>query len=186
MNELQKKIYTKQSGFSLYLVLIIMIVIAFLVVATMHGTSVNSRTSANDSDYQYSLQNAGNGLIAAQNKISTWPSKNKAVLFRCNCEGGLCAAKDVDPAKANAKLATVENCDKSQLKEVWKRQNVFSDSTNDPSISGGKYRYVIEYLGPDNDGTPGVYIFRVTSKGWGENKRTTSIVEETIQANLHE
>ena len=58
MNELQKKIYTKQSGFSLYMVLIIMIVIAFLVVATMHGTSTNSRTSANDSDYQFALQNA--------------------------------------------------------------------------------------------------------------------------------
>ena len=187
MNELQKKIYTKQSGFSLYMVLIIMIVIAFLVVATMHGTSTNSRTSANDSDYQFALQNAQKGLKAAQENIGTWPSQGTTFSFGCKCENGLCAAKDVDPSKANTKLAIVVACDQSLLKEVWKRNNVFSNSAGDPSISdsGGDYRYVIEYLGPDNAGTPDVYIFRITSKGWGKNKRTTSIVEETVQATLY-
>lgn len=187
MNELQKKIYTKQSGFSLYMVLIIMIVIAFLVVATMHGTSTNSRTSANDSDYQFALENAQKGLKAAQENISTWTSKNTTFSFECDCKGGLCAAKDVDPSKANTTLAKVEPCDQSQLKEVWKRDNVFSNDGGDPSISGssGDYRYVIEYLGPDNAGTAGVYIFRITSKGWGKNKQTTSIVEETVQASLY-
>lgn len=187
MNELPKKIYTKQSGFSLYMVLIIMIVIAFLVVATMHGTSTNSRTSANDSDYQFALQNAQKGLKAAQENIGTWPSQGTTFSFGCKCENGLCAAKDVDPSKANTTLAEVNVCDKSLLKEVWKRDKVFSNDVDDPSISGtgGDYRYVIEYLGPDNAGTANVYIFRITSKGWGKNKRTTSIVEETVQATLY-
>ena len=45
-----------QSGFALFLVLIMMIVIAFLVVATIQSTSMDTRTSANDSD-QYTTSN---------------------------------------------------------------------------------------------------------------------------------
>ncbi len=188
-NAYNKKYFTRQSGFSLYMVLIIMVVIAFLVVATMQSTSMNTRTATNDSDYQLALQNAQVGLKAAQDKISALASSNSTAQFTCKCTNGLCAAKGVKPADADSRLAKVEdNC--SNLKEVWKRENVFSDSNEDPSIKSPndnpKYRYVIEYLGPNSENTPGVYIFRVTAKGWGRNQRTTSVIEETLQANLNE
>lgn len=188
----QLNMHTKQLGFSLYMVLIIMVVIAFMVVATMQGTSMNSRTAANDSDYQIAFHNAQAGLKAAQEKISTWPALDDAVKFSCNCSNGLCAAKGVEAESASTRLAKVESCanNNSDLKEVWKRENVFSDTSKDPSIksevTGQKYRYVIEYLGPNAESTPGVYIFRVTAKGWGKNQHTTSLIEETLQANLYE
>lgn len=191
-----KSLPIKQSGFALFLVLIMMIVIAFLVVATMQSTSMDSRTSANDSDHQFALQNAQLGILAAENLISGWPasitSESNRKKFSCNCKNGLCAANEIQPLKANSKLATVENC--SSLPEVWKRQDVFTDSKDDPSIQssssetedGKKYRYVIEYLGPDESTGAGIYLFRITAKGWGRNKSTTSIVEENIQAALYE
>ncbi len=191
-----KSLPIKQSGFALFLVLIMMIVIAFLVVATMQSTSMDSRTSANDSDHQFALQNAQLGIMAAEELISGWPavitSEGARKKFSCNCTDGLCAANDIQPSEANSKLATVENC--SSLPEVWKRQNVFTDTENDPSIQsslsetrdGKKYRYVIEYLGPDKTAGAGIYLFRITAKGWGSNESTTSLVEENIQAALYE
>lgn len=186
-----------QSGFALFLVLIMMIVIAFLVVATIQSTSMDTRTSANDSDHQFALQNAQTGIIAAEEFIGTWPAQNQKKHFTCECKDGLCAANNIKPAIANSKLATVENC--GDLQEVWKRQNVFDDSAKDPSIvyptqsesassvkSEVKYRYVIEYLGPDKAAGAGIYLFRITAKGWGRNASTTSMVEENVQAALYD
>lgn len=198
MKYIDKINYDKQSGFSLYIVLIIMIVIAFLVVATMQSTSVNSRTSANDSDYQYALQNAQQGLLAAREKISAWPTSTTAIKFDCNCKDGLCVAEGTKPNDLATKLIQFPACSDDgwgmvnlRLKPVWLRENVFSDTVKDPSIksdakSEHKFRYVIEYLGRDSANTPGIYIFRITSKGWGKNGRTTSLIEETVQANLTE
>jgi type IV pilus assembly protein PilX len=193
-----KSIPVRQSGFALFLVLIMMIVIAFLVVATMQSTSMDTRTSANDSDHQFALQNAQLGIVAAENLISSWPANIKSSsdrkVFSCNCKDGLCAANNIQPSIANSKLAIVENCGASQLPEVWKRDKVFTNVKGDPSIpsSSGdakndmKYRYVIEYLGPDTDAGVGIYLFRITSKGWGRNDSTTSMVEENVQAALYD
>jgi type IV pilus assembly protein PilX len=192
-----KSIPVRQSGFALFLVLIMMIVIAFLVVATMQSTSMDTRTSANDSDHQFALQNAQLGIVAAEELISSWPATIKSSedrkVFTCDCEKGLCAANNIQPSIANSKLATVENCAASQLQEVWKRGNVFTNTGDDPSIPSSsdasddmKYRYVIEYLGPDKDAGVGIYLFRITSKGWGRNGSTTSIVEENVQAALYD
>ncbi|PIT13931.1 hypothetical protein BGI30_00450 [Snodgrassella alvi] len=192
-----KSIPVRQSGFALFLVLIMMIVIAFLVVATMQSTSMDTRTSANDSDHQFALQNAQLGIVAAENLISSWPADIKSSsdrkVFACDCKDGLCAANNIQPTIANSKLAIVENCGASQLPEVWKRDKVFTNAVDDPSIPSSpnanddmKYRYVIEYLGPDKDAGVGIYLFRITSKGWGRNGSTTSMVEENVQAALYD
>lgn len=195
-----KTLQSRQSGFALFLVLVMMIVIAFLVVVTMQSTSMDTRTSANDSDHQLAFQNAQLGLADAEKKIREWPSLKTTQEFKCNCKEGLCAAKGIDPAKVKSKIATVESC--TDLKDVWKRSEVFTDSKKDPSIkntvnsgntasgtvqdSATKYRYVIEYLGPDTGAGVGYYIFRITAKGWGQNASTSSIIEETIQAALYD
>lgn len=184
-----KSLYSKQSGFALFLVLIMMIVIAFLVVATMQSTAMDTRTSANDSDHQFALQNAQSGILAAEELISHWPAANEKKLFSCDCKDGLCAANNTQPEIVNSRLASVQSC--GSLKEVWKRDNVFTNNSNDPSIKSTatdntKYRYVIEYLGPDKAAGVGIYLFRITSKGWGRNESTTSMVEENVQAALYD
>ena len=186
-----KTLQFRQSGFALFLVLVMMVVIAFLVVITMQSTSMDTRTSANDSDHQLAFQNAQLGLAEAEKKISEWPASKKAKEFKCSCKEGLCAAKGIDPAKVKSVIAEVEkSC--SDLDDVWKRSNVFTDSTDDPSFrypvdskEDVKSRYVIEYLGPDDNAGVGYYIFRITAKGWGENASTSSIIEETVQAALY-
>lgn len=198
-----RSLQTRQSGFALFLVLIMMIVIAFLVVATMQSTSMDTRTSANDSDHQLALQNAQIGLKAAEDRISKWPGLKTQQIFSCDCKDGLCAANGIDAAAVLSVLAAVEkNC--GELPDVWKRTNVFSnidgkdnkdpstkvqpDNTtpSSPQIQDVKSRYVIEYLGPDKNAGVGIYLFRITAKGWGKNDSTTSIVEETIQASLYD
>lgn len=222
MNIIYIKKRSTQLGFTLYFVLIIMLVIAFLVVAAMQSTSMNLRTTANDSDYQIALQNAESGLKAAQDYIRTWPlldrAKGEKLTFNCKCDKGLCAAKNVETHVNynETTLISIENCGSDRnadLKNVWERDEIFSDSDNDPSInstnSNIKYRYVIEYLGLNyrSNGTSGgsgdtasgtgdeidpttialgqtaTYIFRVTAKGWGHNERTTALIEETLQVN---
>lgn len=193
------KNYYKQSGFSLYLVLIILVVIAFLVVATMQSTSVSTRTATNDSDYQFALQNAQMGLNAAREKMKVWPTLGTRIKFTCDCKEGLCATQAVlhkqrfDGSHIRKLVESVDCSDeetKKLIRPVWMRKPNFSETNLDPSIlynkDGHKYRYVIEYLGRDGLNSPGVYIFRVTSMGWGKNSRTTSLVEETIQANFYE
>lgn len=202
MKYVHSKNYYKQSGFSLYLVLIILVVIALLVVATMQSTSVSSRTATNDSDYQFALQNAQMGLNAAREKMKVWPTSGTELKFTCDCKDGLCATKVVleswrtgDSVDIQRKLVESVDCSDSKSENllsrpVWTRKPIFSETNLDPSIlynkDGHKYRYVIEYLGRDKYNSPGVYIFRVTSMGWGKNSRTTSLVEETIQANFYE
>ena len=79
------------------------------------------------------------------------------------------------------------------LKDVWRRPEVLTNSDKDPSTKQAanlseeiKYRYVIEYLGPDSNAGVGVYLFRITAKGWGRNASTSSMIEETIQAALYD
>lgn len=187
-----KTLQSSQSGFALFLVLIMMIVIAFLVVVTMQSTSMDTRTSANDSDHQLAFQNAQLGLADAEKKIREWPGLKTTQKFNCDCKAGLCAAKGIDPTKVKSKIAEVESC--TDLKDVWKRSNVFTDiKGSDPSFKypdnpdkKAEYRYVIEYLGPDTKAGVGYYIFRITAKGWGQNASTSSIIEETIQAALYD
>lgn len=197
-----RSLQTRQSGFALFLVLIIMIVIAFLVVATMQSTSMDTRTSANDSDHQLALQNAQIGLKAAEDRISQWPGLKKQQFFSCDCKDGLCAANGIDADKKSVLAAVEKNC--GELPAVWKRTNVFlnidgkenkdpstkvePDNTTSSSVQNNeiKSRYVIEYLGPDSNAGKGIYLFRITAKGWGKNDSTTSIVEETIQASLYD
>jgi len=188
-----KTLQFRQSGFALFLVLVMMVVIAFLVVITMQSTSMDTRTSANDSDHQLALQNAQLGLADAERKISEWPGLKTKKKFSCDCKDGLCAAKGIDPTKVNSVIAEVEpSC--SNLEDVWKRSGVFTDiKDSDPSFKypankdvKSEYRYVIEYLGPDDNAGVGYYIFRITAKGWGQNASTSSIIEETVQAALYD
>ncbi|ORF00016.1 hypothetical protein BGI15_01185 [Snodgrassella alvi] len=190
-----KFLQSKQSGFALFLVLVMMIVIAFLVVATMLSTSMDTRTSANDSDYQLAFQNAQLGLKAAEERISDWPGLKTQQKFTCDCKDGLCAAKGINPLNANKPLAKIDkNCSNlNDLKDVWRRPEVLTNSDKDPSTKQAanlseeiKYRYVIEYLGPDSNAGVGVYLFRITAKGWGRNASTSSMIEETIQAALYD
>lgn len=192
--------YSKQSGFALFMVLIIMVIIAFLVVSTMQSSAMDSRTSANDSDRQLAIQNAQRGLEDAEDTIRGWGNnainQQQIQRFTCNCTGGLCAAKGMDQSKVGPDNVLILNCpNTTDLPEVWLRDNgnILSGGTKDTSLplnagtaekaapSGQYFRYVIEYLGKNNNSK---FLFRITAKGWGQNSSTTGMVQEVVEATM--
>lgn len=191
-------VYSKQSGFALFMVLIIMVIIAFLVVSTMQSSAMDSRTSANDSDRQLAIQNAQRGLEDAEDTIRGWGNnainQQQVQIFTCNCTGGLCAAKGMDQSKVGPDKVLILDCnDTTKLDEVWLRGNILSGDTGDTSLplnagtagtaapSGQYFRYVIEYLGKNQDSK---FLFRITAKGWGQNSSTTGMVQEVVEATM--
>lgn len=59
----------RQKGFSLFIVMIIMLVIALLVIVTNQSASTEARMSANDADRKYAMTMAESGLRDAETYI---------------------------------------------------------------------------------------------------------------------
>lgn len=195
-NKHQTLSYKNEAGFSLFIVLIMMVVIAFLVISTMQSTTMDSRTSANDSDYQLAMQNAQRGLWAGEEEIRNWEDNSSVThLFSCTCQKGLCAAKKLTSDKVGSnKQLSLEACEKPEnLQEVWLRPNVLTGTENDVSFplkaeeadkeasKGRYYRFVIEYMGKNSDSK---FLFRITAKGWGRNASTVAMVQEVVEATI--
>lgn len=192
----------KQSGFSLFIVIIAMLVIAFLVISTLQSTNMESRSSANDADRKVALAQAQSALNASETKIAELVNESGTITFTDSCTSGFCAAKDTPatvvsngpyPISSSAKLAI--NCGSepcADLGDAWRRNNVLtvnSDSQSvDPSIpvkSGGTYqnaRYVIEFIGTQTNNSTLYYLFRVTAKGWGQNANTQVVLQSYEKA----
>ena len=78
----------EQGGFALFIVLIMMIVIAFLVVAATQSYNTEMRIGSNDADRKMAMATAEAALRQGEGDISTL----KDPTFASNCAGGLCAA----------------------------------------------------------------------------------------------
>lgn len=191
----------KQSGFSLFVVLIIMIVIAFMVVVTMQYNAMEQRSSANEADKQTAMANAQNGVNQAEDEIRILlgsTDTKKEIVFNEECKGGYCSANGslsgINPIQANVsfniKCSSIDDKKRCQhLKDVWKRTDVFTnDKDHDPSktigdMAAGTFaRYVVEYLGSRSDDQGPRYLFRITTKGWGQNGNTSTMVQTVEEA----
>ena len=92
---MRKSIITqKQQGYTLFIVLIMMLVIALIVVASMQSTNTEMRISSNDADRKYAfslaeqaLRNGEQRIVAEQNKAFA------AVANSDSCTDGICGGK---------------------------------------------------------------------------------------------
>lgn len=190
----------KQQGFSLFLVMILMLVIAMLVIITNQSSLTEMRSSSNEADRKVALSRAEDGLRTAENDILGFESEYKKtpatiVKFTDDCKSGLC-----QPAKGSFKSTNVKkpfafNGSPNSGVEAWYRcgpqskkpitenckdeagQTVL-DSDNTSIKIDKNTNYIIEYLGIDESNKE---IFRITAKARGDNENTNVLLQSYVE-----
>lgn len=185
----------KQQGFSLFLVMVLMLVIAFLVIVTTQSSLTEMRASSNEADRKVALSRAEIGLKEAENYILE-RSEDKATTtnFTDACTDGHCqpAQGSFDNTKIKAPFA-YSGASNTTI-EAWYRcaANVSQSCKTNPNstvldadgtsiaISDGTGRYIIEYLGTPTDSVD-KEIFRITAKASGNNNNTTVLLQSYVE-----
>lgn len=103
---------TRNNGFSLFMVMIIMLVIALLVMITAQSSNTETRMSANEADRKFAISLADTGLRQAENTIRSIVDKGKTVTFKDDCTDGLCAPQKVNELPENVNVNGLFKYDK--------------------------------------------------------------------------
>ncbi|WP_373745771.1 PilX N-terminal domain-containing pilus assembly protein [Neisseria dentiae] len=172
-----------QQGFSLFIVLMVMIVVAFLVVSVTQSYNTEQRISTNDADHKYATALAETALRTGESRIATAEFENR-VTFSPDCTDALCSP-------ANAAAGTfgdiVVQAEASKV-DAWERKTCGNNNSScldangrAVTVAGARTnpRYIIEYISTQADGT---VIYRVTAKAWGKNNNTVVILQSYVAA----
>lgn len=181
-----------QRGFALFIVLMVMIVVAFLVVTAAQSYNTEQRISANESDRKLALSLAEAALREGEFQVLDLEyDTDSKVTFSENCEKGLCTAVNVRTNNNGNEEAfdnivvqgkpTVEAVKrpctaKSTGLCIDNKGMVYGKGTQ--SVSKPP-RYIIEYLGVKN----GENVYRVTAKAWGKNANTVVVLQSYVSNN---
>ena len=180
----------EQGGFALFIVLIMMIVIAFLVVAATQSYNTEMRIGSNDADRKMAMATAEAALRQGEGDISTL----KDPTFASNCAGGLCAAAastapSPNPIKDTPQgTITVTIAGKDSAIVAWERQcgttpaSCLENSGRTFAVPGAAKapRYIIEFI--NHTAATNTSIYRVTARAWGKNANTVVTVQSYVQA----
>ncbi len=182
----------KQQGFSLFLVMVLMLVIAMLVIITNQSALTEMRSSSNEADRKVALSRAENGLQAAENDILGFVDGTATIQFTDNCASGLCQpAKDSfkstnikDPFKFNGSptsdIEAWHRCNTNITKNCKEKagQTVLDSDNTSRKTADNNAKYIIEYLGVDASDKE---IFRITSKARGDNENTNVLLQSYVE-----
>ena len=179
----------EQGGFALFIVLIMMIVIAFLVVAATQSYNTEMRIGSNDADRKMAMATAEAALRQGEGDISTL----KDPTFASNCAGGLCAAAasaapSPNPIKDTPQgTITITVAGKDSAIAAWERTSCTNGSCLENSgrtfaVPGAAKapRYIIEFI--NHTAATNTSIYRVTARAWGKNANTVVTVQSYVQA----
>ena len=180
----------EQGGFALFIVLIMMIVIAFLVVAATQSYNTEMRIGSNDADRKMAMATAEAALRQGEGDISTL----KDPTFASNCADGLCAAAastapSPNPIKDTPQgTITVTIAGKDSAIVAWERQcgttpaSCLENSGRTFAVPGAAKapRYIIEFI--NHTAATNTSIYRVTARAWGKNANTVVTVQSYVQA----
>ena len=179
----------EQGGFALFIVLIMMIVIAFLVVAATQSYNTEMRIGSNDADRKMAMATAEAALRQGEGDISTL----KDPTFASNCAGGLCAAAaSAAPSPNRIKYTpqgtiTVTIAGKDSAIAAWERTSCTNGSCLENSgrtfaVPGAAKapRYIIEFI--NHTAATNTSIYRVTARACGKNANTVVTVQSYVQA----
>ena len=179
----------EQGGFALFIVLIMMIVIAFLVVAATQSYNTEMRIGSNDADRKMAMATAEAALRQGEGDISTL----KDPTFASNCAGGLCAAAasaapSPNPIKDTPQgTITVTIAGKDSAIAAWERTSCTNGSCLENSgrtfaVPGAAKapRYIIEFI--NHTAVTNTSIYRVTARVWCKNANTVVTVQSYVQA----
>ena len=191
-----------QKGFSLFFVMILMLVIAFIVIMTSQSSLTEMRSSTNEAVRKFALSLAENGLREGEFAIkAAFDAKPTATTFTADCKNGWCLpAKDSyssnqshEPFKFDTAAApdipAWERCaaNTSQQASSCVGKTVL-DAGCDASArckksNDGKTYYIVEYLGSRMDNVKAQQIdnFRVTSRARGNNDDTVVTLQSYVE-----
>lgn len=181
-----------QRGFALFIVLMVMIVVAFLVVTAAQSYNTEQRISANESDRKLALSLAEAALREGELQVLDLEyDTDSKVTFSENCAKGLCTAVNVRTNNTGNEEAfdniVVQG---NPTVEAVKRSCPANSTDLCIDKQGMKYkkgtrsvskmpRYIIEYLGVKN----GENVYRVTAKAWGKNANTVVVLQSYVSNN---
>lgn len=184
-----------QRGFALFIVLMVMIVVAFLVVTAAQSYNTEQRISANESDRKLALSLAEAALREGEFQVLDLEyTADSKVTFSENCENGLCTAVNVRTNNANEEAFDNIVVKGKPTVEAVKRSCPAKSGKNSTGLcidnQGVEYkkgtgnvskmpRYIIEYLGVKN----GQNVYRVTAKAWGKNANTVVVLQSYVGNN---
>ncbi|HFB4508984.1 TPA: PilX N-terminal domain-containing pilus assembly protein [Neisseria gonorrhoeae] len=184
-----------QRGFALFIVLMVMIVVAFLVVTAAQSYNTEQRISANESDRKLALSLAEAALREGEFQVLDLEyTADSKVTFSENCENGLCTAVNVRTNDANEEAFDNIVVKGKPTVEAVKRSYPAKSGKNSTGLcidnQGVEYkkgtgnvskmpRYIIEYLGVKN----GQNVYRVTAKAWGKNANTVVVLQSYVGNN---
>ncbi|HFC1816030.1 TPA: PilX N-terminal domain-containing pilus assembly protein [Neisseria gonorrhoeae] len=184
-----------QRGFALFIVLMVMIVVAFLVVTAAQSYNTEQRISANESDRKLALSLAEAALREGEFQVLDLEyTADSKVTFSENCENGLCTAVNVRTNDANEEAFDNIVVKGKPTVEAVKRSCPARSGKNSTGLcidnQGVEYkkgtgnvskmpRYIIEYLGVKN----GQNVYRVTAKAWGKNANTVVVLQSYVGNN---
>ncbi|ENV9588469.1 TPA: pilus assembly protein [Neisseria gonorrhoeae] len=184
-----------QRGSALFIVLMVMIVVAFLVVTAAQSYNTEQRISANESDRKLALSLAEAALREGEFQVLDLEyTADSKVTFSENCENGLCTAVNVRTNDANEETFDNIVVKGKPTVEAVKRPCPAKSGKNSTDLcidnQGVEYkkgtenvskmpRYIIEYLGEKNNQN----IYRVTAKAWGKNANTVVVLQSYVGNN---
>ncbi|EMS5277328.1 TPA: pilus assembly protein [Neisseria gonorrhoeae] len=185
-----------QRGSALFIVLMVMIVVAFLVVTAAQSYNTEQRISANESDRKLALSLAEAALREGEFQVLDLEyAADSKVTFSENCEKGLCTAVNVrtndngnEEAFGNIVVQgkpTVEAVKRPCLAKSGKNSTGLCIDNQGVEYKKGTGnvskmpRYIIEYLGVKN----GQNVYRVTAKAWGKNANTVVVLQSYVGNN---
>lgn len=184
-----------QRGSTLFIVLMVMIVVAFLVVTAAQSYNTEQRISANESDRKLALSLAEAALREGEFQVLDLEyTADSKVTFSENCENGLCTAVNVRTNDANEETFDNIVVKGKPTVEAVKRSCPAKSGKNSTGLcidnQGVEYkkgtgnvskmpRYIIEYLGVKN----GQNVYRVTAKAWGKNANTVVVLQSYVGNN---
>ncbi|EMS2916579.1 pilus assembly PilX family protein [Neisseria gonorrhoeae] len=177
-----------QRGSALFIVLMVMIVVAFLVVTAAQSYNTEQRISANESDRKLALSLAEAALREGEFQVLDLEyAADSKVTFSENCEKGLCTAVN-EEAFGNIVVQgkpTVEAVKRSCPAKSGKNSTGLCIDNQGVEYKKGTGnvskmpRYIIEYLGVKN----GQNVYRVTAKAWGKNANTVVVLQSYVGNN---
>ncbi|HFB4391400.1 TPA: PilX N-terminal domain-containing pilus assembly protein [Neisseria gonorrhoeae] len=180
-----------QRGSALFIVLMVMIVVAFLVVTAAQSYNTEQRISANESDRKLALSLAEAALREGEFQVLDLEyTADSKVTFSENCEKGLCTAVNVRTNNVNEESFGNIVVQDTPTVEAVKRSCPANSASLCIDNKGMEYkkgtagvskmpRYIIEYLGVKN----GQNVYRVTAKAWGKNANTVVVLQSYVGNN---
>lgn len=185
----------KQRGFSLFMVMIIMLVIALLVVVSSQTVTTEMRISTNEADRKYAMSLAENGLRTAENYIAQSLLNQTSNAFTFSCNAGLCAPVEevhyISDAEKKKSRYKIDDSGKNTYANTPAHKRMPNNdgktvleisSTRIQSDKDKGVYFIIEFLGQRNSGAGDIInTFRVTVRAQGENPNTLVTLQSYVE-----